>query len=467
MFFLGCHVPAEDKVLFSVDFGTVKPAVLEPLSHYRWSAETKAKAASYSGVDIRTEREGGSAALHIRIAPDFPWSDDHFIIYRTSYDYLPPECDAIRLRAKALEGKFEVCFGSPTVYFGCSDVKTVSRKIEATESGDYQTYEFSLNKGLSRNFRRAGRTKDLPFVQYTRWIQEPVFLYMAKGAGGEIAISAIEFVAKGEGRPYAAADVEDAGKPVARADFSAASAAGKIFTCSLQDILSVDGPPPTVRERLKDGRIVVEYGGGKTQIMHPPPEISLKEENGKKCLSVKKRFCEEIVFGGVKVDGAPGANAIEIRLRASQESKKAKEIVVDVLLVTSSKGSAKFDWGEFVPSAAWRGIPELDFNCYLGGRPPGKQDFALFHCRRAVKPDEWTRLLLPLSDFLCCYGQGDISGKHFKEQSAPAAGEMVAIGFLVSFRHNYTTTELLVGEVMARCVAQTVDHPSFVQNKGD
>lgn len=465
---LACQLPSDDKILFQVDFSNRRPVALDPLSHPRWPPETKAKAASFSKVDVQREKEDRPAALHVRVAPEFPWQDDHFVIFKTSYDYLPPECDAIRLRAKVLNGKFEVCFGSPTVYFGCSDVKTAALKIEAAEEagGDYKSYEFSLNKGLSRDFMRAGLTIDQPFIQYVRWVQGPVFMYAAKGSVGEIAISSIEFISKGEGKPYASGGgARDSGKTMTLVDFLDKSAADKIFTCSLQNMLPVDGPPPKVSERRMDGRIIVEYGAGRTQFMQPPPEISLKDKGAGGRLSVKKKFCEEIVFGGVRIDGASEVNAIEFSLIANQEIIKKPDVVVDVLLLTSPGGSGKFKWSAFAPPPEWRGVPDLNFSYYMGGMPAVKEDYAIFHCRRVVEPEKLTRLLIPLSDFLCCYGQGEISEKKFKKQLTPVPEDMIAIGFLVPLRHSYTTTELLVGDLKARCVEKALDRPSFFQNK--
>lgn len=452
-------------VLPRIDFGRATPGVLEPIALPHGSAEARAKAASASRAEIRGRVMGERPALHVRLAGDFPWSDPWVVIHRTPHDYLPPECDAVRVRARVPEGRFRLCVGSATVYFGCSDVKTAAQEITAVTAQGYRDFEFSLNHGLTRNFRRAGRTKDLPCVQYARWIQEPLCLYAGQGSSGEIAIASISFVSKGEGAPYAAADVPDLRAPVALADFSQNSAGGRCFSASLQDLFAIDGPPPSVLERRGDGRVSAGYEWGRTQILHPPPAVSLETVDGARVLSIRKRFAEEVAFGGLKINGEAEANALEVDLQADPGVSTTPEVVVDVLLLTAAAGSRKFAWNEFVPAAAWREVPELAFTYYLGGKPRARQDFALFHCRRAVAPGVATTLLLPLRDFLCCYGQGDISGRQFREQAPPVGEQMVAIGFLVPFRHRQAPTELQIRMLRARCVQGVLARPTFFQNR--
>lgn len=196
-------------------------------------------------------------------------------------------------------------------------------------------------------------------------------------------------------------------------------------------------------------------------MMHPPPQLSLKQAGDRMCLAIRKQFSEEVAFGGLKLRGVDDANAIEVSLRADPDIPRPREVVVDILLVTSSGGAAGFDWREFAPSDEWRSVPELAFSYYLGGAPPIRQDVAFFHCRRTVQPGTWTRLLLPLRDFLCCYGQGAVSGRAFQEQAAPDPRGMVAIGFLVPFRHRQAATELSIGAVYARSVDEAAARTSF------
>ena len=462
LWILGFTANGEEKVLFADDFSKAEPARLAPLSHYSWTAGQKAKTGDFSSLEIK------DGALLLRISPNYPWGkQDMAVVLKTKYAYLPPECDAVRIKAKVVEGSFELSFGSPTVYFGCSDVFTAKQKIQASGTPDdytWKTYEFSFNRNLTRNFRRAGRTKNLPAVQYTRWVQEPVYLYAMKGSSGEIEISCIEFVSKGEGKPFLSSESADAVKESSSlANFADGSALEQAFTFTLQDWLPVDGNAPVNIEALADGRVSFEYLPGKRQVWHPPPEVSLSKTDGAGIV-FRKRFAEEIVFGGIKIRGAAGMDGLELDMKVVPEKNPPPGAVVDMLLIVSPQKS-NFKWEEFVPSAPWTRKAPFNFNCYMGGIPQSGQDYALYHARVMLEAGSWRELIIPFCDFLCCYGQGDVGAAKFASFGALNPEDIIGIGFLAPFRHAGGITEISVRDIKAVKLAPSKIHASFHQNR--
>lgn len=428
---------------------------IPPISHHTWSSELKANAGSFSGYEISPE------SVKLRISPEFPWQKmDKIQTLRTRHTYLPPECDFVRIKARALSGSFKVCLGGPTVYFGCSDVFSPEIEIIPDKSGDWKTFDFDLNGNLSRNMRRAGRTSGLPRPQYSRWVQEPLSLYALNGSSGELEVASIEYMSQGVGGAQITSSDESKAPENSEtlANFANPSDHQRAFTLTLEEKLRPNGAVPVLVGEIPDGRTKIETEPGKVRVWHPPPKIGFEKD----CVVFTKRFAEELVFGGIKINGVNGCNAIALKIKASPRKSPPPGAVLDILLISSPSCSA-FDWKAFSVSVDWAKKPPFNFDAFMGWGEAGKNDFSLYHARALLPPDEWRWLIVPLNDFLCCYGEGAEGSANFAKMLPPKSSEIVGIAFLAPFRHCGDETRISVKEVRLAQIPAALDKASYKQ----
>ncbi|QDU28132.1 hypothetical protein ETAA8_32320 [Anatilimnocola aggregata] len=426
----GVAFSAEPSRVLSVlrDFDRDQPGPLQPLKHHTWNATTQANAANYSQVEI-VLLAAEEQACKLTIGADFPWGNrDEYRALTIGPDYLPPAADALRLRVKVLRGKFTLAVGSPTVYFGHSDVATTTREVSKADGDEWQTIEFSLHHNLRRNFRRARFGEKSPVIYYTRWIQEPLYLYVDKPSAGELLIDQIELLTKGEGQPFPTF-TPDQVRPVATiVDFEKETDLQQAFTF-FQDPIDFTKPAYAVRPDWlppKLDRLAVGHTG-----LH-----SLRSQ---------QRGTEETCFTGIHAPGNKEANALQLTLKLDHDRLES-EVALDFLVyVTLPGNSARFPWQRFQPPELWRSSP-LAFTYYLGQQQTKGESYAFYHTRRSLPKGAWTSLVLPGDDFICAYGQGDCANL-FQSQSPLKCDGIQAIGFVAPYRQRYGTTTVTIDEL--------------------
>ncbi len=399
--------------------GDAEPAVLQ----WNWTEEQKQRAAAFSTRQV-IEVESGRA-LRLAVTEQMPWEgrESHRAL-TIGPALLPPTADAIRLRYRVSEGAVVLSFGGPTIYFGHSDVQTRPVTLTADGTDRWRTLEVPLHARLRRNFRRAGFAREAPVIYYTRWIQEPLGLYVHRGSAGVILIDRIELLWTGQGRPYPTFSEEETRIGALIADFDVPEAMERVFT-AIHAVADFSGPPALPRPSWK------------------PPKLSylaaLEDRRG--VLRIEHQGAEETVFTGIRVEPAADANAIEIDLRATHPAQSLEELSIDFIAYSAPReGDARFDWARFAPPAAWRDRPDLSFDYYLGEPAMRNVTHAAHHARRAVPNGRWVRLIIPLADFVCIYGAGDMA-EALKRQQPIDAQRLIAIGLLPSWRqHSHATT---------------------------
>lgn len=345
----------------------------------------------------------GSRSLRVRIPPtDKAHARPEHQLATINCIYLPPEADAICAKVRVKSGRFTLTFGGPTVYFGNSDVNLEPQTI----AGDGKTFlvEWSLHHRPTRNYRRLNAAltygRDMSFIHYPRWIQEPIRLNLlsppAGDPGGEFVIDAIELIARGEGRPFpvfADADCVERGA----IDFK--DGIGSAFTFT-----------------LADGRDI-----------RPPARLSHVDADGGKVLRIEAKFVEETSIAGVRVASPPPAetNALAVDLTATHPRRSP--IAVDVLLLLASPGTE-------LPAG------HSGFDHDLANRPMAGRSYALYHARRSVDSD---RIVIPFADFACFFGQGDL--KPAMTDNAPVdPSRLLAVGIIVPYGFNSDVSTVTV-----------------------
>jgi hypothetical protein len=431
---------------------------LAPITHHTWSTEQKAAAGDFSQLEIVADDASSSHCARVRITERFPWNNrtEHRVL-TIGPDYLPPEADAVRMRVKVTTGKFELKVGSPTVYFGHSDVLSESREVTAAAGGKWQTIEFSLHHRLTRNFRRARFGRESPVVYYTRWIQEPLYLHAGKASAGEILIDQVELISRGEGRPYpefAAAEVRHV---ATIADFEDEAEMDRAFTF-FQEPIDFSRPPYLVRPDWRPPQLA------RVKAERDEPAPGIPAAGGRYALRFEQRGTEETCFAGVKTKGetTTGAGALAIDVLA-RHGGGSSEVVVDFVVYAAPAGMVKtFPWSTFKPPASWQGSPEA-FTYYLGENQGPEVSYAFYHVRRTLPNGRWTKLVLPLADFICAYGRNDAAAM-FREQRPLTEGTMMAVGWTAPYGARRHPTVLLIDRIdLVRVPAEAQQHRSFPQ----
>lgn len=399
---------------------------------YYWPAELKAKAAEFSGAEVIAGAEFGKQCLSFTLAKDLPWlkqgapTDRHQMpdLFRLP-DVLPPDADALRLRVKVLEGQFTFAAGSPTIYLGNSDVLT--RPATVTAGKDWQILEFSFTDGLSRNYRRAGFTRNAPVIHYTRWVQEPVRLWVFEKSQGRILFDQVELVSYGRGHPYPVFGPESVKPLAAIASFDKPEQLSRAFTLFLQGESDLPtGSTGLVRSSWSAAR------------------LRLVTEDGRPALEARNRFTEEVSLAGFKVSGAapPDANAIRLVLKA--EHPKLASVCLEFLALVAPGG--QFPWTKLDLPTASGARPADAFSYYLCRNNAEGLSLGYYHARRLVERGKWTELVIPFADFACAYAQGDCAPL-FKRQQPLSGADIAAFAWLSAFRQAGAETRILIAEV--------------------
>ncbi|MEX2389560.1 MAG: hypothetical protein WD534_16915 [Phycisphaeraceae bacterium] len=391
--------------------GDARPAVVQ----WNWTDEQKEQAASYGITQVVEAGEG--RALKLTVTDQMPWGQrESYRVMPVGPTLLPPTADAVRLRYLVTEGRVILSCGGPTIYFGHSDVQTQPVTLTADAAGRWQTVELSLHDGLMRNFRRAGFGRESPVIYYTRWIQEPLYLHAHRGSVGTVLIDRVELLHTGRGQPYPTFDADAVQVIASIADFALSDAMGGVFTATHKGV-DFSGEPQLARPTWT------------------PPKLShhVPDDGRGGALHIEHRGQEEVAFTGIKVAGAAEANAIAIDLRATHPAD-LDELSVDLIAYTAPQaGDDAFAWEQFAPPEAWRDQPESSFDYYLTQEATRDVSHAFYHARRALANGEQTRVIVPLADFVCVYGAGDMAGA-MQRQRPINPSQVIAVGLLPSWR---------------------------------
>ena len=178
----------------------------------------------------------------------------------------------------------------------------------------------------------------------------------------------------------------------------------------------------------------------------PPALERIAVAGGRFALQSEKKVAEETCFTGIKAAGPAGANAIEVRVKASHPAG-FKEISLDfIALVVPDGAGSGLPWSKFRPPESWRKRPAVAFDYYLSKHSVRGASFGYYHVRRAVANGKWTRLVLPMPDFVCACGVGKCQPM-LKRQLALRSENIVAVAFLASYRQRSGVTRVLVDEL--------------------
>jgi hypothetical protein len=177
-------------------------------------------------------------------------------------------------------------------------------------------------------------------------------------------------------------------------------------------------------------------------------------------LRVVHRGAEEVAFTGIKLNNPdlrervtnsipsqPEPNfldAIALDLRVTSPLP-IEQVSIDWLLYESSV-DAPLDFERCRPPADWRDKPDRAFDFYLTEKLLQGQSYAMHHARRALPNGQWTRVILPLSDFVCVLGSGTLADKQAKQQS-PQRDTATALCFTPSFRQNRQPTTIEIDRI--------------------
>ncbi len=410
------------------DFESGGPRPGPAIVQWSWTAKQKAAAGEYSQVAVVDGSPFGQRCLKMTIGPDLPWG--RMAMYRAMLigpDYLPPQADAVRMRVKVVSGRFELTVGGPTVYFGHSDVHAAPQVVEPTADGEWQTLVFSLNEDLMRNFRRARFGKESPVISYVRWIQEPLGLVILRQSEGEILIDQIELISLGQGKAYPQFDDVQVKRVGLIADFEKPEELADAFTF-FQDPIDLTGEPKVARPTW------------------PPPTVQRVAEgkDGGFSLEMSQKGTEEVAFAGLKVEGVEGANAIAMTIRA-EHPEAMKELAVDLVAYVTPTGEP-IDWQRFAPPLAWQKQEKIAYTYYLSQQAMRGTSYGFYHARRAIPNGQWQRVVIPLADFQCAYGQGDAEAM-FRRQLPLESSKIIALGFIPPYRQRSGVTRLLIDDV--------------------
>lgn len=359
-------------------------------------------------VEASSETPFGTNCLKVSVQKDFSWRwkgwdgkhDLPLDLARLAIltgPYIPPETDAIRMKVRVASGRATLVVGGPVSQMGTSDVFCDPQTIET--ASEWQSVEFSLNHRLTRNYRRPNFTTELPVIYYTRWIQEPVYLYLLPQSGGQpetsLFIDDVEFVAKGESQPFPVYTPEEIEQTGLIASFDSAKELTNVFS--------------------------VSHGTG---VSAEVPKLSI-EANARGTLLAECSWAEEGQIVSVATRGNPDANAIEFALKADFPATiypftrdGVPSLALDFVLFIAP-GEAETPWREIRASGKLK--PPL---------PPG--DFAFYTTRRYVPAGVWSTVVIPWNDFICVYGQGAFRNLQQKQMPVPPAS-IIAAGCLAPF----------------------------------
>ncbi|HBC89393.1 MAG TPA: hypothetical protein DCZ94_20830 [Lentisphaeria bacterium] len=435
-------------------------------------------------IEASDKTDMGKGCLHVTVPKGFDWkwkgwdgkqnaTLENVQISSLSCPYLPPEADAIRLKVKIVSGRAIIAVGGPVSQIGNSDVFCDPKLIEPVNGDTWQTVEFSLNQPLVRNYRRANFTVELPVIYYTRWVQEPIYLYiftlpekLHPETETELFIDQVELVAKGEGRDFpkfAAKDVKDISTI---ASFKTEKDVENVL--SVAHGYSITKPFEFGYRRKADpnARPMADYIKKSSPFIqqedthYPAPRYSLVAGmDGRKALQAECMWAEEGQIVTVKTQGDVKANAFKFTLKPdypavskgtiySFESEGKKAHAVDFIVFVSPKGT-DFPWHDIEATdelkqafkeSGYKG-PGAKYDYLLTtdkvkciNVPDIRQagSFGFYFARRHMAAGDWSTAIVPFADFVCVYGQG--ACKEMQLKQFPLSPENIsAIGILAPY----------------------------------
>jgi hypothetical protein len=450
-----CRAHAEDQVLASItNFTQTGPIVVS-----QWPASLRAitNASLYSWRTNVLEAETGRQVYSLTMGADFPWQwtntsgsiqrvDTVSVFAMPGWDYLPPETDEIRIRVKVVSGRFQLSMGCINLAFAPSDTYTDIRVLDESSDG-WQTLRFSLHKHLIRNYRRNDFTKELPYINITRWIQEPLQLYLFRSGDGELLVDRVELVSCGLGRAYPEPTPAQIIPVATVADFETTNDLASVFSYSTVP-LDLSGPQPTNYSNpnlYTSGSIKV---ADKSIQWYLPPSRSWVDQstNGSHSLEVKQRGYESFAFTGLRLPNPDGANALQLMVRAEHASTLTN-LVVDFLAYAAPPASrAAFPWTNCQPPAAWLADTNINFDLFLSESNTSEESYALYHLRRTVPNGQWAKVLLPLDDFAGIYASNE--GTNILKSFEPLRStNLLFMGFFSPYRQLRAETRILIDHV--------------------
>jgi len=402
---------------------TIAGPALSPVTYWRWSVPDKANAGTFSQLE-RADLPGAvdGRGLKVTIPHALPAGLDFYALWSTGLDYLPPETTAIRMRVRVVSGRFTLSAGGPTAYFATSDVRARPQVLEPeTADGGWRTVTLSLISDLERNYRRPIFSSESPVIYYTRWIQEPMRLLVGADSTGELWIDGIELIGTGEGRDFPVfADGEV--RPLAKADF------GTAFTFATDD-----------RE------FDLSHTPGKEAVRKPAVLRTNADSRGS--LEAIQRGLEEMSFIGVKMPCPEDTNALRLTLTMTHEGP-FDELAIDVLALVSPDGKFQAE----MTAAAQPAPGGFDY-CLSPQRTAGVS-WGFYHARRAVKNGKREILVIPFSDFVCAYGNGELRDRLRLQQALPA-DEVSTVALVSPFRQGRAETRFLIEAIEAVSVTES------------
>ena len=422
-----------------------------------WTTDMKATntANPYSWRTNVLDAELGKTAFRLTMATNFPWVwtngstqkiDTVSICSLTGWDYLRPDIDEVRVRLKVVSGHFLLAAGCINLAFAPSDAFTDFRILDESVDG-WQTVRLSLNKNLIRNYRRSDFTKRLPYISISRWIQEPLQLYLFRSGSGELLVDRVDLVATGQGLSYPQ-PVTGQIVPVATvADFETTNDMALAFSYSTV-ALNLSGPQPTNYTKVNQntsGNIVV--AGKSIQWFLPPRRAWVAQStNGSYSMEVKQTGYESYAFTGLQLPNPDGANAIQLTVRADHASTLTNLVLDFVACAAPPASRATFPWTNCQPPLAWLADTNLNFALCLSETNTWKESYALYHLRRTVTNGQWIRVLLPLDDFAGVYACN--AGTNLLNYGQPLRStNLLYLGFFSPYRQLKAETRLLIDDV--------------------
>jgi hypothetical protein len=387
---------------------------------HRWREDFRQRARDWSNIEVVPEGDGKALRVVVSDAQAFTSGAGSFLRLAP---YFPPEADALRIRVKVLTGQVSIYIGGPTAYYGNSDVFTEPQTIRAMAKPEWVEVVCNFNHPTWRNYRRSGFSTDAPRNYYNRWAQEHVGVFLAPDSLGECIIDDIEVVALGEGKPFATFSPEQIQTVKTIADFEDGKRdqAFNLYMAAAEAEWFDESWVRSKPLRFEPMKLAVIATG----------------LDGRKSLECRGRTAEEVHCTGVRTSGAADANAIAVTLNVDAPEQRntlvgAGPIVPLDFLVFVAPAEKPFPWQFLAPSAELRakGGPGFDYN--LTHRMIATRTdlhFAIYQTRCYLKPDEWSKLVLPTADFTCIYGQGSMRDR-FLQHEPLQSSEVVAIAWL-------------------------------------
>ena len=393
-----------------------------PVVSWLWSKEETSQASKLSRMELNRDSTG-AMLWTLQVSPAIPFRRPYLEILNLGIKYFPPEADAIRMKVKAISGTMIIGFGGPTAYFGNSDVFLRPICVMATTNiPEWQTIEFSLHQGLLRNYRRAGFSIHAPWIYYARWAQEPTWFYLFKGSHGEIQMKDLEIVANNIAHPFPEYCAADVSQVSTLAGFNPSNSVNKVFTA----LLGVEDKEFNLSWKSTD------------PIAHPPLVVSITtNSSAETIIKARGKFLEEVSGLGVLLE--PGAVGTGLRFHLKVETAAKNLMIPDIpcqpvdFLLYESSAATNFDWRLFAPSlellkGSGRGY---DWNLtYTKLTSLPDLSLAIYHARRFVPTGQWCDVVIPLADFLCLYGSGNLVGR-FQNQLPADPRQVIAAVLLV------------------------------------